>query len=197
MAYGDVKTKYGKGVLNEYWGYIVSVAASCGEGSTAAKDVARLRKSLVKYARCEPWPPSNIDRYSPDCFTMKFFAREYADFNFYLGAGMAVDGRIKAVHDDIEAEITQACLNSLEEYYEAKKKALAESKNTIVDYLAAHVGGNPTQKEMAEQTGIKVNRLREILAELKEDGLLVIENRVIVAIDVDKAKETIEVQAFR
>lgn len=89
MAYGDVKTKYGKGILKEYWDHIVSVAASCGKESEAAKDVSKLRNSLVKYARCEPWPPSNIDCYSPDYFAMKFFAREYADFNFYLGAGMS------------------------------------------------------------------------------------------------------------
>ena len=113
MAYGDVKTKYGKGILKEYWDHIVSVAASCGKESEAAKDVSKLRNSLVKYARCEPWPPSNIDCYSPDYFAMKFFAREYADFNFYLGAGMALEGLIETVHDDIEAEITKACLTSI------------------------------------------------------------------------------------
>ena len=89
MAYGDVKEKFGKGILNKYWDYILSAATECGEDSDAAKDVLKLRNSLVKYARCEPWPPSNIDCYSPDCFTMKFFPREYADFNFYLGAGTA------------------------------------------------------------------------------------------------------------
>ena len=40
MAYGDVKTKYGKGILKEYWDHIVSVAASCGKESEAAKDVS-------------------------------------------------------------------------------------------------------------------------------------------------------------
>ena len=50
MAYGDVKTKYGKGILKEYWDHIVSVAASCGKESEAAKDVSKLRNSLVKYA---------------------------------------------------------------------------------------------------------------------------------------------------
>ena len=33
MAYGDVKTKYGKGILKEYWDHIVSVAASCGKAT--------------------------------------------------------------------------------------------------------------------------------------------------------------------
>lgn len=47
---------------------------------------------------------------------------------------------------------------------------------------------------MAEQTGIGLTRLRAILAELKDAGLLVMENRVIVSIDVDMAKEDIEVQ---
>lgn len=195
MAYGDVKTKYGKGILKEYWDHIVSVAASCGKESEAAKDVSKLRNSLVKYARCEPWPPSNIGCYSPDYFAMKFFAREYADFNFYLGAGMALEGLIETVHDDIEAEITKACLTSLEKHNEEKRIFLIESKNTVVDYLSSHIGETPTQKEMAEQTGIGLTRLRAILAELKDAGLLVMENRVIVSIDVDTAKEDIEVQA--
>ena len=69
-----------------------------------------------------------------------------------------------------------------------------ESKNTVVDYLSSHIGETPTQKEMAEQTGIGLTRLRAILAELKDAGLLVMENRVIVSIDVDMAKEDIEVQ---
>ena len=133
MAYGDVKTKYGKGILKEYWDHIVSVAASCGKESEAAKDVSKLRNSLVKYARCEPWPPSNIDCYSPEYFAMKFFAREYADFNFYLGAGMALEGLIETVHDDIEAEITKACLTSLEKHNAEKRIFLIESKNTGVD----------------------------------------------------------------
>lgn len=46
---------------------------------------------------------------------------------------------------------------------------------------------------MAEQTGINLTRLRAILAELKDAGLLVMENRVIINIDVDKAKEGLEV----
>lgn len=127
MAYGDVKTKYGKGILKEYWDHIVSVAASCGEES--------------------------------------------------------------------EAEITKACLASLEKHNEEKRIFLIESKNTVVDYLSSHIGETPTQKEMAEQTGIGLTRLRAILAELKDAGLLVMENRVIVSIDVDTAKEDIEVQA--
>lgn len=126
---------------------------------------------------------------------MKFFAREYADFNFYLGAGMALEGLIETVHDDIEAEITKACLTSLEKHNEEKRIFLIESKNTVVDYLSSHIGETPTQKEMAEQTGIGLTRLRAILAELKDAGLLVMENRVIVSIDVDTAKEDIEVQA--
>lgn len=138
--------------------------------------------------------PSNIDCYSPDYFAMKFFAREYADFNFYLGAGMALEGLIETVHDDIEAEITKACLTSLEKHNEEKRIFLIESKNTVVDYLSSHIGETPTQKEMAEQTGIGLTRLRAILAELKDAGLLVMENRVIVSIDVDMAKEDIEVQ---
>ena len=125
---------------------------------------------------------------------MKFFAREYADFNFYLGAGMALEGLIETVHDDIEAEITKACLTSLEKHNEEKRIFLIESKNTVVDYLSSHIGETPTQKEMAERTGIGLTRLRAILAELKDAGLLVMENRVIVSIDVDMAKEDIEVQ---
>lgn len=195
MAYGDVKEKFGKGILNKYWDYILSAATECGEDSDAAKDVLKLRNSLVKYARCEPWPPSNIDCYSPDCFTMKFFPREYADFNFYLGAGMALGDNIEKVHDDIEAEIMKACLASLEKHNEEKRIFLIESKNSVVDYLSSHIGETPTQKEMAEQTGIGLTRLRAILAELKDAGLLVMENRVIVSIDVDTAKEDIEVQA--
>ena len=139
-----------------------------------------------------PLPTS--DCYSPDYFAMKFFAREYADFNFYLGAGMALEGLIETVHDDIEAEITKACLTSLEKHNEEKRIFLIESKNTVVDYLSSHIGETPTQKEMAEQTGIGLTRLRAILAELKDAGLLVMENRVIVSIDVDMAKEDIEVQ---
>lgn len=193
MAYGDVKEKFGKGILNKYWDYILSAATKCGEDSDAAKDVLKLRNSLVKYARCEPWPPSNIDCYSPDCFTMKFFPREYADFNFYLGAGMALGDNIEKVHDDIEAEIMKACLASLEKHNEEKRIFLIESKNSVVDYLSSHIGETPTQKEMAEQTGINLTRLRAILAELKDAGLLVMENRVIINIDVDKAKEGLEV----
>lgn len=193
MAYGDVKEKFGKGILNKYWDYILSAATECGEDSDAAKDVLKLRNSLVKYARCEPWPPSNIDCYSPDCFTMKFFPREYADFNFYLGAGMALGDNIEKVHDDIEAEIMKACLASLEKHNEEKRFFLIESKNSVVDYLSSHIGETPTQKEMAEQTGINLTRLRAILAELKDAGLLVMENRVIINIDVDKAKEGLEV----
>ena len=193
MAYGDVKEKFGKGILNKYWDYILSADTECGEDSAAAKDVLKLRNSLVKYARCEPWPPSNIDCYSPDCFTMKFFPREYADFNFYLGAGMALGDNIEKVHDDIEAEIMKACLASLEKHNEEKRIFLIESKNSVVDYLSSHIGETPTQKEMAEQTGINLTRLRAILAELKDAGLLVMENRVIINIDVDKAKEGLEV----
>lgn len=193
MAYGDVKEKFGKGILNKYWDYILSAATECGEDSDAAKDVLKLRNSLVKYARCEPWPPSNIDCYSPDCFTMKFFPREYADFNFYLGAGMALGDNIEKVHDDIEAEIMKACLASLEKHNEEKRIFLIESKNSVVDYLSSHIGETPTQKEMAEQTGINLTRLRAILAELKDAGLLVMEKRVIINIDVDKAKEGLEV----
>lgn len=193
MAYGDVKEKFGKGILNKYWDYILSAATECGEDSDAAKDVLKLRNSLVKYARCEPWPPSNIDCYSPDCFTMKFFPREYADFNFYLGAGMALGDNIEKVHDDIEAEIMKACLASLEKHNEEKRIFLIESKNSVVDYLSSHIGETPTQKEMAEQTGINLTRFRAILAELKDAGLLVMENRVIINIDVDKAKEGLEV----
>lgn len=193
MAYGDVKEKFGKGIFNKYWDYILSAATECGEDSDAAKDVLKLRNSLVKYARCEPWPPSNIDCYSPDCFTMKFFPREYADFNFYLGAGMALGDNIEKVHDDIEAEIMKACLASLEKHNEEKRIFLIESKNSVVDYLSSHIGETPTQKEMAEQTGINLTRLRAILAELKDAGLLVMENRVIINIDVDKAKEDLEV----
>lgn len=193
MAYGDVKEKFDKGILNKYWDYILSAATECGEDSDAAKDVLKLRNSLVKYARCEPWPPSNIDCYSPDCFTMKFFPREYADFNFYLGAGMALGDNIEKVHDDIEAEIMKACLASLEKHNEEKRIFLIESKNSVVDYLSSHIGETPTQKEMAEQTGINLTRLRAILAELKDAGLLVMENRVIINIDVDKAKEGLEV----
>ena len=193
MAYGDVKEKFGKCILNKYWDYILSAATECGEDSDAAKDVLKLRNSLVKYARCEPWPPSNIDCYSPDCFTMKGFPREYADFNFYLGAGMALGDNIEKVHDDIEAEIMKACLASLEKHNEEKRIFLIESKNSVVDYLSSHIGETPTQKEMAEQTGINLTRLRAILAELKDAGLLVMENRVIINIDVDKAKEGLEV----
>ena len=171
MAYGDVKEKFGKGILNKYWDYILSAATECGEDSDAAKDVLKLRNSLVKYARCEPWPPSNIDCYSPDCFTMKFFPREYADFNFYLGAGMALGDNIEKVHDDIEAEIMKACLASLEKHNEEKRIFLIESKNSVVDYLSSHIGETPTQKEMAEQTGINLTRLRAILAELKDGAV--------------------------
>ena len=107
---------------------------------------------------------------------------------------MALEGLIETVHDDIEAEITKACLTSLEKHNEEKRIFLIESKNTVVDYLSSHIGETPTQKEMAEQTGIGLTRLRAILAELKDAGLLVMENRVIVSIDVDMAKEDIEVQ---
>lgn len=123
---------------------------------------------------------------------MKFFARGYADFNFYLGAGTAPEGLTETVYDGIEAEITKACLTSLEKYNEEKRISLIESENTIVDYLSPHTGETSAQREMAERTGIGLTRLRTILVELRNAGFLVMENRVIVSVDVDMTKEDIE-----
>lgn len=188
MAYGDVKCTFQKGDINEMWRYISGVAASFGEDTDTFKTIMKLRESLVRYTLCHPWPPDANESYSPDCFLVKFFASEYADFYFYLGVGMASNSMEP---DDIEQDIIKACLDRYKEHAAARAASLNAWKNTVIHFLEKHIGEKPTREEIRKATGATLDVIRSTINELKEDGLLVMDGRTIVSVDADAAKRLI------
>lgn len=85
MAYGDVKEHFSKGELNDLWNFIEFV----GEIFPSKRDnIEKLKNSFIRYALVKPWPLGNDEE--PEFFEIKLWAREYADFNYYIGLGVGL-----------------------------------------------------------------------------------------------------------
>ena len=90
MAYGDVKEHFSKGELNDLWNFIEFV----GEIFPNKRDnIEKLKNSFIRYALVKPWPLGNDEE--PEFFEIKLWAREYADFNYYIGLGLLRRGSFR------------------------------------------------------------------------------------------------------
>lgn len=51
-------------------------------------NIEKLKNSFIRYALVKPWPLGNDEE--PEFFEIKLWAREYADFNYYIGLGVGL-----------------------------------------------------------------------------------------------------------
>ena len=108
MAYGDVKEHFSKGELNDLWNFIEFV----GEIFPSKRDnIEKLKNSFIRYALVKPWPLGNDEE--PEFFEIKLWAREYADFNYYIGLGVGLKAGAEIADEgkasfDLESAILSA-----------------------------------------------------------------------------------------
>lgn len=185
MGYGDVRERYAKGDLNALWGAI-EVA---GKHLPSEHDnIEHLKGMFIRYGLVKPWPL--IQGEEPEYYEVKFFAREYADFNYLLGLGVTLREVSQAGDDakdafDLESAILSSCLERAERH-EAEKKART---GLLIDFLASHVGENPTRNQMRDASGSDLVAIRETIETLKENQILDIDKkRFIVSFDADAAR---------
>lgn len=177
MAYGDVKENFGKGVLNKCWYYIELCNVFFSERNGEAID--KLRQSLIRYTIIRPWPlPENSE---PDTFMVRFFAKEHADFYFYLGLGQGLElglhlSEQEEARFDLEGEIKANCLSraSKASEEELRKKTLA-ARSDVIDYLEAM--GDVDKRSIIQETGASSELIDGVLRSLKKKGLLVVNKR--------------------
>ena len=115
MAYGDVKEHFSKGELNDLWNFIEFV----GEILPSERDnIEKLKNSFILYALVKPWPLGNDEE--PEFFEIKLWAREYADFNYYIGLGVGLKAGAEIADEgkasfDLESAILSACIERTEQ----------------------------------------------------------------------------------
>ena len=188
MAYGDVKEHFSKGDLNDLWNFIEFV----GEIFPSKRDnLEKLKNSLIRYALVKPWPLGNDEE--PEFFEIKLWAREYADFNYYIGLGVGLKAGAEIADEgkasfDLESAILSACIERTEQKSIAHQAAISEGKRSLIDFLASHVGENPTRNDMRSASKLSFEVIREIIDTLKDNQILDMDaKRFIVSFDSERA----------
>lgn len=188
MAYGDVKEHFSKGELNDLWNFIEFV----GEIFPSKRDnIEKLKNSFIRYALVKPWPLGNDEE--PEFFEIKLWAREYADFNYYIGLGAGLKAGAEIADEgkasfDLESAILSACIERTEQKSIAHQAAISEGKRSLIDFLASHVGENPTRNDMRSASKLSFEVIREIIDTLKDNQILDMDaKRFIVSFDSERA----------
>lgn len=188
MAYGDVKEHFSKGELNGLWNFIEFV----GEIFPSKQDnIEKLKNSFIRYALVKPWPLGNDEE--PEFFEIKLWAREYADFNYYIGLGVGLKAGAEIADEgkasfDLESAILSACIERTEQKSIAHQAAISEGKRSLIDFLASHVGENPTRNDMRSASKLSFEVIREIIDTLKDNQILDMDaKRFIVSFDSERA----------
>lgn len=189
MAYGDVKVRFSKGELNDLWNYIEFVS----EIFPSQRDsIEKLKNTFIRYALVKPWPLGNDKE--PECIEIKLWAREYADFSYYLGLGEGLRAGSKLTDEenvsfDLESAILISCMERAEQKSAANQAAIVEGKRLLIDFLASHVGENPTRNDMRSASKLSFDVIREIIDALKDKQILEMDTkRFIVSFDCAAAK---------
>ena len=188
MAYGDVKERFSKGELNDLWNFVEFT----GEILPSKRDdIEKLKNTFLRYALVKPWPLGKDEE--PESIEIKLWAREYANFYYYIGlgrglragAGIADD---ENVHIDLEGAILSACVERTEQKAITQQETTSNGKRLLIDFLASHVGENPTRNDMRSASKLSFDVIREIIDTLKVNQILDMDaKRFIVSFDAERA----------
>ena len=89
---------------------------------------------------------------------------------------------------DLESAILSACIERTEQKSIAHQAAISEGKRSLIDFLASHVGENPTRNDMRSASKLSFEVIREIIDTLKDNQILDMDaKRFIVSFDSERA----------
>ena len=154
-------------------------------------NIEKLNNSFIRYALVKPWPLGNDEE--PEFFEIKLWARAYADFNYYIGLGVGLKAGAEIADEgkasfDLESAILSACIERTEQKSIAHQAAISEGKRSLIDFLASHVGENPTRNDMRSASKLSFEVIREIIDTLKDNQILDMDaKRFIVSFDSERA----------
>ena len=81
-----------------------------------------------------------------------------------------------------------ACIERTEQKSIAHQAAISEGKRSLIDFLASHVGENPTRNDMRSASKLSFEVIREIIDTLKDNQILDMDaKRFIVSFDSERA----------
>ena len=91
-------------------------------------------------------------------------------------------------HFDLENAILSACIERTEQKSIAHQAVISEGKRSLIDFLASHVGENPTRNDMRSASKLSFEVIREIIDTLKDNQILDMNaKRFIVSFDSERA----------
>lgn len=197
--YPEIREAFAPGDLTAAWQNVLVFSkcfSSTEHGTEREESVARLQENVIKWARCKPWPPEDVDHYAPESVEIRLFARQAADFYYFLGAGDATNAFLSeedfaemSDSTDIEAEIVKRCLDYWREKTSQTNARMDQIAAKLVDYLSAHIGEKLNHDETISVTGGTEEEIASIIDRLADGGTLAIDYRqVIRSVDAEAAK---------
>lgn len=188
MAYGDVKERFSKGELNDLWNFVEFT----GEILPSKRDdIEKLKNTFLRYALVNPWPLGKDEE--PESIEIKLWAREYANFYYYIGLGVGLRAGSEPTDEgnvsfDLESAILSACVERTEQKAITQQETLSNGKRLLIDFLASHVGENPNRNDMRSASKLSFDVIREIIDTLKDNQILDMDaKRFIVSFDAERA----------
>lgn len=188
MSYGDVKERFSKGELNDLWNDIEFAGALL---PSRRDNIEKLKSTFLRYALVKPWPLGNDEE--PEFIEIKLWAREYADFFYYIGLGQGLRAGAGIADDenarfDLEGSILAACIERTEQKTAAHQETTSNGKRSLINFLASHVGENPTRNDMRSASKLGFDVIRDTIDILKDNQILDMDaKRFIVSFDAERA----------